>query len=302
MGTPDFAVPSLELLLSSGCQVVAVVTTPDKPRGRGQELSPTPVREVALRHHLPVLQPESLREPAFVRQLDSYQCEIIVVVAFRILPREVFSLARVGAFNLHASLLPRFRGAAPINWAIIRGETETGVTTFLLEDKVDTGGILLQSRIPIGPDDDAGTLHDRLSQLGAQVVLETVRLLEQGSVNPRPQDETRATPAPKIFKEDCRIHWDHPAEQVRDFIRGLSPSPAAHALYQGKLLKVFRSHLTATQSTGHPGEIRSAPGFLHVATTSYDIAIDEIQQEGKKKMGVEEFLRGFRMQSGKSFE
>jgi methionyl-tRNA formyltransferase len=302
MGTPDFAVPSLELLLSSGCQVVAVVTAPDKPRGRGQELSPTPVKELARRHHLPVLQPESLREPAFVRELDTYQSDIIVVVAFRILPREVFTLARAGAFNLHASLLPKYRGAAPINWAIIRGETETGVTTFLLEDKVDTGGILLQSRIAIEPDDDAGTIHDTLSRLGAQLVLDTVRLLDKGGFSPKPQDGTLATPAPKIFKEDCRILWDQPAERVRDFIRGLSPYPAAHTLHQGRLIKIYRSHLIKSQSTRPPGEIDAGTAFLRVGTAMGDIAIDELQQEGRKRMGVEEYLRGHRLKSGERFE
>jgi methionyl-tRNA formyltransferase len=301
MGTPDFAVPSLELLLSSGCQVVAVVTAPDKPRGRGQELSSTPVKEVALRHHLPVLQPESLKEPAFVRQLDTFQCEIIVVVAFRILPREVFTLARVGAFNLHASLLPRFRGAAPINWAIIRGETETGVTTFLLEDKVDTGGILLQSRIPIGPDDDAGSLHDRLSHLGAQVVLETTRLLEKGSATPRAQDHALATPAPKIFRDDCHIRWEQSAENVRNFIRGLSPSPAAFTRHRGKLIKIYRVRTLSTKSSRPAGEIEVAGAALHVATADHDLAIEQLQLEGRARMGVEEFLRGYRLTSGDRF-
>jgi methionyl-tRNA formyltransferase len=302
MGTPDFAVPSLELLLSNGCQVVAVVTAPDKPRGRGQELAPTPVKEVALRHSLPLLQPETLGDPGFAEQLRSLAPDIIVVVAFRILPREVYSLARVGAFNLHASLLPKYRGAAPINWAIINGETETGVTTFLLEDRVDTGGILLQSRLPIGSEDDAGAVHDALARLGSGLVLDTVRLLEKGEAAPRLQEGSLATPAPKIFKDDCHIRWDKPAEEVRNFIRGLSPYPAAFALHQGKLVKLYRTHCTPMRSAGLPGEIHADRVSLRVSTATVDLAVVEIQQEGKKRMGIEEFLRGYRFSPGDTLE
>ena len=227
MGTPDFAVPSLEILISNGFILQTVVTAPDRPQGRGLEVRPTPVKTAALRHGLPLLQPESLKDPSFVAAVSSLHPDLIVVVAFRILPREVFSIPRYGAFNLHASLLPQYRGAAPINWAIINGETTTGVTTFFLEEKVDTGGIILQAKLPIGSDDDAGSIHDKLARLGADAVLRTVRLIESGKPAPVPQDNTLATPAPKIFPNDCRIRWDMPAERVRNFIRGLSPFPAA---------------------------------------------------------------------------
>jgi methionyl-tRNA formyltransferase len=302
MGTPDFAVPSLDILLRSGEDVVAVVTAPDRPRGRGQELSPTPVKELALRHSLRILQPDDLRSPGFSRDLRSLAPDLFVIVAFRILPREVFTIPPLGAFNLHASLLPKYRGAAPINWAIIRGETETGVTTFFLEEKVDTGNLLLQSALPIGPDDDAGVLHDRLAALGATAVLETVRLIGRGEARPRVQDGSRATPAPKIFKEDCHIRWDRPAHEVKNFIRGLSPVPAAYAMHRGKILKVYRTHTGEGKSSGPPGEILADAGSLRVATSGADLHIDELQQEGRKRMKAEEFLRGYRFAPGDRFD
>ena len=302
MGTPDFSVPSLTTLIRDGQNIVAVVTAPDRPRGRGQEVSPTPVKETALRHSLPLLQPDDLRSPEFVQHLRALAPDLFVVVAFRILPREVFSIPVLGAFNLHASLLPQYRGAAPINWAIIRGETVTGVTTFFLEEKVDTGNLLLQASIPIGPDEDAGTLHDRLAALGATVVLDTVRLIARGEARPRPQDSRLATPAPKIFRDDCHIRWDRPAAEIRNFIRGLSPSPAAFARHRGKVVKLYRAGIVPGSPSGSPGQVTAADGVLRVSAADGDLAIQELQLEGRKRMGAEEFLRGYGVTSGDTFD
>lgn len=298
MGTPEFAVPSLELLLNQEYPVQAVVTAPDKPRGRGQHLSATPIKETALLHHLPVLQPASLKDPSFLSQISTMKPDLIVIVAFRILPKELFTIPRLGSFNLHASLLPKYRGAAPINWALINGEKETGVTTFFLQEHVDTGNILLQARIPIGDDDDAGSIHDKLSEIGAEIVLHTVRLIEQGKAMPRPQDNTLASPAPKISKEDCRIDWHRPALSIHNRIRGLSPFPTAFTVHDGKILKIFRSQVLPEGSMEEPGTILVAPESLRVASTDSMLALTELQVEGRKRMGVEEFLRGYRISTG----
>jgi methionyl-tRNA formyltransferase len=302
MGTPDFAVPSLDILLRHSYHVVSVVTAPDKPRGRGQELSPTPVKEAALRHGLAVSQPVSLKDPAFAAELAALNPDLIVVVAFRILPREVFAIPRLGSFNLHASLLPKYRGAAPINWAIMNGDAITGVTSFFLEEKVDTGGMILQVGVPITPDDDAGSLHDKLAVVGAAVVLDTVRLIEAGKAVPQPQDNVLATPAPKIFKEDCKIRWDLPAVKIRNTIRGLSPYPTAYTLLGGKVVKIFRSHIAGAKAAWSPGELTVSPSSLEVSTQDFRLAIDELQIEGRKRMGAEEFLRGHKIVSGERFE
>ncbi len=302
MGTPDFAVPSLKILIDNGYPIPAVVTAPDKPRGRGQELSPTPIKQVALRHNLSVLQPESLKDPALARHLQDLKPDLIVVVAFRILPREVYTIPRLGSFNLHASLLPKYRGAAPINWAIINGEMETGVTTFFLQEKVDTGNTLLQARVPITGDDDAGTVHDKLAEVGAEIVLHTVRLIEQGKAIPRPQDELLASPAPKIFKDECRIRWDQPALRIHNLIRGLSPYPAAFTTHTGKVFKIYRSNVLETNAVGLPGTVAATATTLSVATADKMLAITELQQEGRKRMAVEEFLRGYRFLSGEKLE
>jgi methionyl-tRNA formyltransferase len=302
MGTPDFAVPSLETLIQNGYPVAAVVTAPDKPRGRGQELSPTPVKNIALLHGIPLFQPASLTDPAFVESLRTLNPDLIVVVAFRILPKEVFTIPRLGSFNLHASLLPRYRGAAPINWAIINGETRTGVTTFFLEEKVDTGNMLLQSEIPISPEEDAGSLHDRLAALGAKAVLDTVKLIESGTANPTRQDNAAATPAPKIFKEDCHIRWNTPAAYIRNFIRGLSPHPAAYSMLSGKVLKIYRARLIGGRASGQPGELIASASSLHVSTADGLLALDDLQLEGRKRMTVEEFLRGYHPKTGDRLE
>ncbi|MGB2867480.1 MAG: methionyl-tRNA formyltransferase [Bacteroidota bacterium] len=295
MGTPEFALPSLRILLENGYEVPAVVTAPDKPRGRGQKVSSTPIKEFAQNHKLTILQPENLRDSGFLKSLTDLEPDLCVVVAFRILPKEVFTIPPNGTFNLHASLLPRFRGAAPIQWAIIRGEKETGVTTFFLREKVDTGSILLQARVKIGPEETAGELHDKLAEVGAEIVLQTIRLIGLGKVQPRPQDDSLASPAPKIFKEDCKIDWSKSAGEVHNLIRGLSPSPCAWTMHHGTTLKIYRS------AVGTQGEESMSPGkvvlvnkeSLVVGTGHGSLAILELQQEGKKRLDVEEFLRGY---------
>jgi len=299
MGTAPFAVPSLVRLAGSGYAICSTVTGPDKPRGRGREVSPTPVKEVATRRGIPVLQPADLKDPEFAGAIRSLEPDLIVVVAFRILPPGVFTIPRLGSVNLHASLLPRYRGAAPINRAIMNGEVETGVTTFFLEESVDTGNILLQARTPIFPEDDAGTLHDRLADVGGEIVLHTVRLIEQGKSVPRPQDPSLASPAPKIFKEDCRIDWNSPAERIRNQMRGLSPSPAAFTTYEGKILKIFRARIA--EGSLEPGTVNAAKDSLVVGTADRPLVIEEMQLEGKKRMTAGEFLRGYRISSGDRF-
>jgi methionyl-tRNA formyltransferase len=301
MGTPEFAVPSLEILVQYQYPIAAVVTAPDKPRGRGQQFSLSPVKEAAVRHQLPVLQPGGLKDPAFANHIRSLNPDLIVVVAFRILPEEVFTIPHLGAFNLHASLLPRYRGAAPINWAIIKGEKETGVTTFFLQEKVDTGNLILQEKIPIHDDDDAGTVHDKLSRVGADLVLQTVQRIERGTAVTVSQDDSLASPAPKIFKEDCRIRWNSPALAVHNLVRGLSPYPTAFTMHGGKALKIFKSQVLDAAAGAEPGTVTVTPRSLHVAMTDTMLAITELQQEGRRRMHVEEFLRGYRISTGERF-
>ena len=302
MGTPAFAVPSLEALLKDGYEISAVVTAPDKPRGRGRQVSSTPVKDFAESRGLPILQPEHLRDKEFFAALQSMNPDLIVVVAFRILPKEIFSLPRLGSFNLHASLLPKYRGAAPINWALINGENETGVTSFFLEEKVDTGSLLIQESIGIGENETAGELHDRLAVLGADVVSRTVQMIAAGTVHATIQDERLASPAPKIFKDDCRILWTQPAWKLWNFIRGLSPHPCAWTNYKGKGIRIHRA-VPVEGARSAPGEILEVTkDSLCVGTGSGALSIIEIQQEGKKKLGIEEFLRGCSMRRGERFE
>ena len=307
MGTPDFAVPSLEILLKNNYTVSAVVTAPDKPRGRGQEVSFTPVKEFAQKHSIPVLQPESLRDPQFISTLANLDPDLFIIVAFRILPREVYSIPTKGSFNLHASLLPKYRGAAPINWAIINGEKESGVTTFFLQDKVDTGNIILQKRIPISDEMNAGELHDALSEIGSNAVLETVRLIVSENANPQQQDNTLASPAPKIFKETCRIQWNQNTNVIHNFVRGLSPYPSAWSVLDGKIFKLYK---TEKMNNEFPSTLMPTVGTiilsenakrLFVATREGWIEILELQQEGKKRMSAEEFLRGYRLTENAQF-
>lgn len=309
MGTPDFAVPSLEILLKNKYNVVAVVTAPDKPRGRGQQVSFTPIKEFSLKHSLPILQPDLLKDPHFIYQLSSLKSDLFVIVAFRILPKEVYTIPTKGSFNLHASLLPKYRGAAPINWAIINGEKESGVTTFFLQDKVDTGNIILRQSVAISQEMNAGELHDTLSATGAKAVLETVQLIGNGKADPIQQDDSLASPAPKIFRETCRIDWDQPAEKVHNFIRGLSPYPAAWTVLEGKTIKIYKSRVRQNgdsglkvHGSGTGSVIVENNNRLFVKTSDDWLEILEVQQEGKKRMTAEEFLRGYRFVEIKRFD
>lgn len=302
MGTPEFAIPSLKIIFDNQYEIVSVVTTPDKPQGRGQKEAYSPVKDFALQKNIPVLQPESLKDEKFIQQLKNLNPDLIVVVAFRILPREVFSIPTLGSFNLHASLLPKYRGAAPINWAIIKGEKETGVTTFFLQEKVDTGNIILQARLPIKEDETAGELHERLAEIGAEIVLHTVRLIEVGKAIPKPQQNGLATPAPKIFKDDCKIDWTQNASQVHNFVLGLSPSPCAHTHHNGKLIRIFKTKIIADYAKDQSGKIIDASKRLLVATGEGAIEILELQQEGKRRLKTDEFLRGYHLTNNDKFE
>ncbi|HYQ85877.1 MAG TPA: methionyl-tRNA formyltransferase [Bacteroidota bacterium] len=298
MGTPEFALPSLKILLEHEYPIAAVVTAPDKPAGRGLQVSGSPVKTFAQERKLDILQPEKLKEESFMASLRSLEPDLFVVVAFRILPAEVFKIAKLGAFNLHASLLPKYRGAAPINWAIIKGERETGVTSFFLQETVDTGTIILQARVPIGENETAGELHDRLAEVGAEVVLHSVRLIESGKAVPKPQDDSLATPAPKILKDHTKIDWSKRAIEVHNLVRGLSPKPCAIAYHNQTLLKIYRTVVAKVNGAGAPGEILNAGDLLRVSTGDGVVEITEIQQEGKRKMAAGEFLRGYRLPVG----
>jgi methionyl-tRNA formyltransferase len=305
MGTPEFALPSLDILAKSGYSIRAIVTAPDKERGRGQRVSFTPVKQYAVDHSYPLLQPESLRDVPFADALREVNADLYVIVAFRILPPEVYTLPQRGAFNLHASLLPKYRGAAPINWAIINGEHETGVTTFFLRQQVDTGGIILQSRVSIEPDMTAGELHDRLAIVGAETVLQTVKMIESGAVKTSLQNDNEASAAPKIFRENCRIEWKRPAAVVHNFIRGLSPLPAAWTIHREKVIKIYRSRLEhdfSLPADSSPGLLFKNGHRLFVRAEDELIEILEIQQEGRRKMSAEEFLRGYQVSRGDAFD
>ena len=308
MGTPDFAVASLQRLLGAGCQVVAVVTAPDRPSGRGLRLTPSPVKKAAEAANLPVLQPEKLRDPAFLEQLASFRADLQVVVAFRMLPEVVWSMPTIGTFNLHGSLLPQYRGAAPINWAIINGETETGVTTFFIEKEIDTGQMIFQDTEPIYPDDTAGTLHDRLMERGANLVVKTVQAIEAGDYPRTPQPiAEEMKPAPKLSRETTEINWNQPALTIRNFVRGLSPYPTAWTLMNGKVFKIYEVSIANFSPVRRCGgsPFAAEPGWSAIADTHTDnkktilvraadgwLQLDSLQAEGKRRMSTEEFLRG----------
>jgi len=297
MGTPEFAVPSLTALLDAGYAPAAVATGPDRPRGRGQEVSPTPVKEVAQEAGIdPVLQPEDVTDPAFAEAMAEVEPDVIVVVAYKILPPAVFTTASEGAFNLHGSLLPKYRGAAPINHALMAGETETGVTTFFLEPSVDTGDIILQKRMSIGPNETAGEVHDRMAELGGEAVVETVRQIEEGTVEPRPQDDEKATPAPKIHDEDCEIPWDRSAEDVHNHVRGLSPYPGAWTMHDGTRLKLYRTR--RAEGSGAPGEVIAAHDRLVVACGTGAVEVLTLQQPGRTRLDAADFLNGYALSEG----
>ena len=303
MGTPDFAVESLRCLVESGYNVVGVVTMPDKAVGRHQsERTASPVKQYAAAQGLPVLQPEKLKDPAFLDELRALRADLQIVVAFRMLPEAVWAMPRLGTFNLHASLLPQYRGAAPINWAVINGETETGVTTFFLRHAIDTGDIIRQVRTPIADTDTAGDVHDRLMHIGGRLVVETVDSILDGTATAVPQSSVDAPaelqPAPKIFKDTCRIDWSRGVKAVYDFVRGLSPYPAAWTeLHNGEktlTLKIFATEKHFCTPSSAVGEVEcDGQELFKIATTDGYLTVTELQLAGKRRMNVKDFLRGF---------
>lgn len=297
-GTPDFAVASLKALVDAGANIAAVVTAPDKPAGRGMQLQASAVKLYALTQNLPVLQPEKLKAPDFVAALKEINADLHVVVAFRMLPEVVWNMPPMGTINVHGSLLPQYRGAAPINWAIINGETETGVTTFKLKHEIDTGNILLQKKLPILPGDNIGTVYEKLMQLGGELLVETVKGFAEGTLTEMPQPDAATTElkhAPKLFKEHMRIDWNKAVVDIHNLIRGLSPYPAAFTTLQGKVLKIYQSHYEAAPTNKAIGEYDTdGKTYLRFAAADGWLYIDELQQEGKKRMNTADFLRGFR--------
>ena len=297
MGTPDFAVPSLDVLVKNGYEVVGVVTVADKMGGRGmKQVLESPVKKYAVEHGIPVLQPEKLRNPEFLAQLRALEANLFIVVAFRMLPEIVWNMPELGTFNLHGSLLPRYRGAAPINWAVINGDSETGVTTFFLQHEIDTGNIIFQDKLPIGENETAGHIHDRMMELGAGTVLKTVQAIEAGTVPQHAQDDSQASHAPKIFHETCQINFDQNTDQVHNFVRGLSPFPAAWTMLDELELKVLRTEKEIVEhehSTGHL--FSDGRSYLKYSTKDGYVKVLELQLQGRKRMGVKDFLNGYKI-------
>ncbi|ABG58841.1 methionyl-tRNA formyltransferase [Cytophaga hutchinsonii] len=292
MGTPDFAVPSLEILIENGFDVAAVVTAPDKPAGRGLKIQYSAVKEAALKHNIPVLQPEKLKDERFIEELISYNANLFIVVAFRMLPEIIWQMPSIGTFNLHGSLLPKYQGAAPINWAIINGETETGCTTFFLKHQIDTGDIILQDKTPILPDDTFETVYNKLKVLGADLVLKTVRMIESETYTSTPQ-KGQAIHAPKIYKETGAIDWNNSCIAINNLIRGLNPFPSAWFVHAEKTYKVFKAIPEVTQTNAAIGSIKSDNKTgIKVACADGWLSLIEIQAEGKKRMSVQDFLKG----------
>lgn len=298
MGTPDFAVEPLKTLVEAGKDVVAVVTMPDKPAGRGHKLQFSPVKEYALKAGIPVLQPENLKSPDFLQELASYNADLQIVVAFRMLPEAVWSMPKYGTFNLHASLLPRYRGAAPINWAVINGDKETGITTFFLKHEIDTGNIILQEKVAIDEEDNAGDVHNKLMYLGADLVLKTLKMIEEDNVITRPQDDAQASPAPKIFKDTAKLDFDKCAADIRNLVRGMAPYPAAWfniKLQDGNesMMKIFK---VSTEEKNHNYSVGTiltdGKKMLKIACKDGFINLLEVQMAGKKRMAAEDLMRG----------
>jgi methionyl-tRNA formyltransferase len=299
MGTPEFAVASLDALVGAGCQIVGVVTAPDKPAGRGMKLMQSDVKKYAVEKGLQVLQPEKLKNPDFLEELKGLRADVQVVVAFRMLPELVWNMPPMGTINLHGSLLPEYRGAAPIHWAVINGEAQTGVTTFKLQHAIDTGDILLQESFPIGPDETTGDVHDRMKIIGANLLVKTIEGLAVGNIQEQAQsslaDPAALKHAPKLFTENCQINWNRPVQELHDFIRGLSPFPGALSKLDGKILKIYRSskeYKTHGLSTGTV--VTDGKTVLKFAATNGFIHVLDLQLEGKKRMLVADFLRGYR--------
>lgn len=305
MGTPDFAVEALRCLVEGGYNVVGVITMPDKPAGRGHKIQFSPVKQYALEHNLPLLQPEKLKDGEFLDALRAWKADLQIVVAFRMLPEVVWNMPRLGTFNLHASLLPQYRGAAPINWAVINGDTETGITTFFLKHEIDTGEVIQQVRVPIADTDDVGIVHDKLMTLGGRLVVETVEAILTGTVKRVPQEEMAVAgelrPAPKIFKETCRIDWNQPVKRVYDFVRGLSPYPAAWTELvqpggETVVVKIFETEKVETPHSLAPGTLQTdGKTCIRVAAADGFVGIRALQLPGKKRLKTDELLRGFRL-------
>ena len=313
MGTPEFAVASLEALVKAKCNIVGVITAPDKPAGRGMKVTESAVKKFAVRKNLKVLQPEKLKNPGFLQELRSLNADLQIVVAFRMLPESVWNMPPLGTINLHGSLLPQYRGAAPINWAVINGEKETGVTTFKLKHEIDTGNILLQESFPINENETAGEVHDKMKEIGARVLVETVKGIADGTLEERPQstvgsqqsenpDSRLPTPdsqllkhAPKIFTDTCNIDWRKSIDEIQNLIRGLSPFPGAFTELGDKTIKIFRSEKELLFPTSKPGRWESdGKSYLKFAAKDGYILLKDVQLEGKKRMSIEDFLRGYR--------
>ncbi len=321
MGTPEFAVASLDALVKAGCNIVAVITAPDKPAGRSMKMNESAVKKYAVENNLKILQPEKLKNPEFLEALKSYKADLQIVVAFRMLPEVVWNMPPMGTVNVHGSLLPQYRGAAPINWAVINGEKETGVTTFKLKHEIDTGDILLQEKMPIGENETAGEIHDRMKEIGAKLLVKTVEELSAGILEERPQSaignrqlanenitdsefhtsdiihqtSTILHHAPKIFTETCMIDWNKTVEEIHNLVRGLSPFPAAFTKLDGKTIKVFNSEKERISVSSKPGQWESdKKSFLKFACADGYILLKDVQLEGKKRLLIEDFLRGYR--------
>ncbi len=296
MGTPEFAVASLDTLIKADFNIIAVITAPDKPAGRGMQLTETAVKKYAAAHGLKILTPEKLKAPSFLDELQSLNADLQVVVAFRMLPELVWNMPPMGTINLHGSLLPQYRGAAPINWAVINGEKETGVTTFKLKHEIDTGDILLQESFLIGADETAGDIHDRMKDIGAALLVKTVQGISDGSLSEMPQDKQQTLyHAPKIFTETCKIDWNKPVNEIYNLIRGLSPYPTAFTYIDDKMLKIYKAQKLLTTPLSEPGNMETDnKTFIRFSGIDGYILLKEIQLEGKKKMLTEDFLRGYR--------
>lgn len=298
MGTPEFAVASLDALVQAGCTIIAVITAPDKPAGRGMKLTESAVKKYAVEKQFPVLQPVKLKDPQFLESLKNLQADLQIVVAFRMLPEVVWNMPPMGTINLHGSLLPQYRGAAPINWAVINGEKETGVTTFKLQHEIDTGDILLQESFAIGDNETAGEVHDRMKEIGAQLLVNTVKGLAQGTLLeiPQPQAGNTLKHAPKIFTETCKIDWNQPVSAIYNLIRGLSPYPAAFTYLNEKMLKIYKAKKEMHASPAPAGSFQTDnKTYIKFAGADGYIHITELQLEGKKRMAVEDFLRGYKV-------
>jgi len=301
MGTPHFAIPTLEKIHQSYHTVVGVVTPPDKPRGRGKKLQPPPVKQFAIDNELsPILQPLKMRDEGFVEELRALEADLFVVVAFRILPIAVFTMPPLGTINLHPSELPKYRGAAPLNWTIMNGEKETAISTIFLRKEIDAGNIIIQEKRDIHPDETVGTLHDRFSVDGADIVLRSIEMIADGSVEPQEQDTSKVTPAPKITKETCLLNFDQPAKQVRQWIHGLSPVPGAYSFYQGNMFKIFSAELVDEKKHDvAPGTILHAgKDDILVTCNPGTLNLREVQIQGRKRLKTGDFLRGFSLDKG----